>query len=60
MKRVCIKNPSGRFAYFRNSPSEAVEAFLSKKVFGSNWRQFEVAGYSVVQVDIRVTKEFKV
>ena len=60
MKLICIKNPSGRFAYFRDSALEAIEAFISKKAFGSKWKQFESVGYSVVQVDIRVTKELKV
>ncbi|ANT70183.1 MULTISPECIES: hypothetical protein [Aeromonas] len=54
-KRFAIKSPKGDYRFFTSSPKETRDRFMDTKEFGDDWGFYRSMGYSLVQVDIRVT-----
>lgn len=55
-KRFAIKSPKGDYRFFTGSPKETRDRFMDSKEFDDDWSFYRSIGYSLVQVDIRVTE----
>lgn len=56
-RRFAIRNPAGKFNYFRETADAAKAAVVARRPFGVRWDDLRRDGYRCVKVNIKVLQD---